>query len=818
MKDEGGNCPAARRIGSDGVRREEEFHLIGELLGHYRIKSAIGAGGMGEVFRATDTTLGREVALKVLPAEMASHPERLERFKREAKALAALDHPAVVGVYSVEESNGIHFLTMQLVEGQTIEKLIVPGGVEVSLVLDIASSLADALVAAHAKGIIHRDLKPANLMLTRDGRLKVLDFGLAKVVSGSNDAESDPDLPTDMKTRNGVVMGTIPYMSPEQVRGESVDARTDVFSYGVILYEMATGTRPFQGRSSAELSSSILRDTPRPAAELRAGLPDGLLRIIDRCLQKKPEDRFTATELRDALRGVAAQSTSTETPPNSTAAVSRKSGAVRRLAPIAVALVLLAIASVWFVQHRRASAPSTEMTLAVLPIQILGGDSSAEYLADGVTTELSGALKKIPGLQVAGDLSTFRFKGTRTDPADIARQLGVAMLLTGKLQHGTDRVRLQMQLSSADGKLLWSNQFDRPNRDNFAMQDEITSAIASEMRLVLSPKTLAVARAGRTENPQAHDFYMRGQFEKNKVTPQGLATALVYFQKALELDPNYAQAHAGVAFAYDMQADVYAPSHEYHMLALAAAQRAVAADPTLAEGHLLLGYELAAALWDFEGGRAEMDKALTMEPNSPDALFMVGIFSALSGDKIRSVQLADRLVKVDPLSPLASHLRAEALLWAGRYEEALEQNRAARKLDPSLVLFDSVPGTALRELGRLDESLAAFQDFQKFFEKPSFGLATTYARMGRKSDALAVIHGLEERERKLWVDPDFIAFTYAGIGDRDHAMEWLEKAYQRKTFGVRLFLSWNCPWLRNMESDPRYQELKSRVLATKLQS
>lgn len=806
---------------------EEKFHLIGELLGHYRIKSAIGAGGMGEVFRATDTTLGREVALKVLPADMASNPERLDRFKREAKALAALDHPAVVGVYSVEESNGVHFLTMQLVEGQTLEPLIVPGGMEVSLILDIATALADALVAAHEKGIIHRDLKPANLMLTRDRRLKVLDFGLAKVAwSSGAEGESDPDLPTDMKTREGIIMGTIPYMSPEQIRGESVDARTDLFSYGVILYELATGSRPFRGRSSPDLASAILRDAPRPAAELRAGLPDKLLRIIDRCLQKNPADRFSAQELRDALRGVAAETTSTGRSSNSSAsrsdatpAVARpRAGTARRLALVGLLLALVAVPSIWFVQHRRASAASSEMTLAVLPIQILGGDSRAEYLADGVTTELSGALKKIPGLQVAGDLSTFRFKGTRTDPADIARQLGVRMLLTGKLQHGTDRVRLQMQLSSADGKLLWSNQFDRPNRDNFAMQDEITSAIASEMRLVLSPKTLAVARAGRTENPEAHDFYMRGQFEKNKITPQGLATALVYFQKALERDPNYAQAHAGVAFVYDMQADTFAPSHEYHMLALEAARRTVESDPMLAEGHVLLGYEMAAALWDFDGGRAEMARGLALEPNSPDALFMVGVFSTLSGERARSVELADRLVKVDPLSALALHLRAEALLWAGRYEAAIEQNRAARKLDPNLVLMDSVPGTALRELGRLDEALAAFQDFQKFFEQPSFGLATTYARMGRKSDALALIHALEERERKQWVDPDFIAFAYAGIGDRDHAMEWLEKAFQRKTFGVRLFLSWDCPWLRNMESDPRYQDLKRRVLATKLQS
>lgn len=801
---------------------DQNPHLIGELLGHYRIKSLLGSGGMGEVFRATDTILGREVALKVLPAEMALHPERLERFKREAKALAALDHPAVVGVYSVEESNGIHFFTMQLVEGRTIEMLIAPGGVELSLILDIAAALADALVATHAKGIIHRDLKPANLMLTRDGRLKVLDFGLAKVVS-SNAEGSDPNVPTEVQTRAGVVMGTIPYMSPERVRGESFDARTDIFSCGVILYELATGSRPFQGRSSPVLASAILRDEPRPVAELRAGLPAGLERIIDRCLQKRPQDRSTAQELRDALRDVGETTRSPGSVAPRSVATPVSGMTPRRLALIALVLALLAVPIIWFVQHRRTTiAPAgitpAQMTLAVLPIEILGGDSSAEYLADGVTTELSGALKKIPGLQVAGDLSTFRFKGTHVDPASIARQLGVTMLLTGKLQHATDRVRLQMQLSNADGKLLWSNQFDRLKRDNFAMQDEITSAIASEMRLVLSPKTLAVARAGRTENPEAHDLYMRGQFEKNKVSQQGLANALVYFQKALDLDPNYAQAHAGLAFVYEIQADTYAPSHEYHMLALASARRTVESDPMLAEGHVLLGYETAAALWNFAGGRAEMDRGLALEPNSPDALFLVSIFSALSGDRIRSVEFADRLIKVDPLSPLASHMRAEALLWAGRYEEAIEQNRKARTLDPTLVLMDSVPGTALRELGRLNESLAAIQEFQKFFHQPSYGMAVTYARMGRMSDARALIHALEERERKEWVDPDIIAFAYAGIGDRDHAMKWLEKAFARKTFGVRLFLSWDCPWLRNMESDPRYQELKRLVLATKLEA
>jgi serine/threonine protein kinase len=288
--------------------------MIGTTLAHYRITAAIGAGGMGEVYRATDTKLGRDVALKVLPAEMAARPERLERFRREAKALAALDHPGVVGVYSVEEADGVHFLTMQLVEGESLDRLIPESGLRVDRVLEIATALADALAAAHEKGIVHRDLKPANVMVTSDGRVKVLDFGLARMTGPQAEPSGGSELPTDLRTREGVVMGTVPYMSPEQVSGREVDHRTDLFSLGIILYEMASGRRPFQGSSSAELASAILRDTPRPLGELRSDLPAGLQQVIRRCLEKKPDDRIaSARDLRAALRGVPAESSSIQT-------------------------------------------------------------------------------------------------------------------------------------------------------------------------------------------------------------------------------------------------------------------------------------------------------------------------------------------------------------------------------------------------------------------------------------------------------------------------------------------------------------------------
>ncbi len=464
------------------------------------------------------------------------------------------------------------------------------------------------------------------------------------------------------------------------------------------------------------------------------------------------------------------------------------------------------------------AAASADNTLAVLPIENLGGDSTTQYLADGMTSELAHELQKIPGMQIAGDLSTFRFKGTRAAPVEIARQLHVGLLLTGKLQPGVGRVRLQMQLNRPDGKLLWSQTYDRENKDNFAMQDDITSAIASEMRMVLSPTVVAVAHAGRTANPEAHDLYLRGVFEKNKLTPDALQRALGYFQDALKLDPNYAQAHAGVAFVYDILSDVYMPSHEYHSLALAAAERAVAADSLLAEARVIHGYEIGAARWDFAAGRAEMERGLALNPNSPDALFMYGLFSYLSGDTAKAFSLADRLVRVDPLSALAQRLSAEAFAWGGHPAAALRVDSIAKSLDSMVVVWEATDGIAYLEMNRYDDALKAFSAFEKTFGQPSTGLAVTYGRMGNRPKALEQIRLLEARERRQWVDPDFIAIAYAGMGDADHTMQWLETAFRKKTFSLRALLGWDAPWFRTVKNDPRFLDLKRRVLETTFKS
>ncbi len=784
--------------------REQLQHTLGDA---YLLEQELGGGGMSRVFVATETALGRRVVVKVLPAEMSGQLS-VDRFRREISIAARLQHAHIVPLLTSGQVEGLPYFTMPFVEGESLRAhLAKHGEMPLTDAVRVLREIASALSHAHAHDVVHRDIKPDNVLLS-GGAAMVTDFGVAKAVS---EAAAGHEGITSV----GMALGTPAYMAPEQATADPLtDHRADLYAWGMLAYELLTGQAPFAGRSMQAMLAAQITETPQPISQRRPAISPALANIVMRCLEKRPADRpQSADELVRALDAIVSSSGSE--------AAHVTSAGRSRTALLAIPVIVLAIAGgLWFAMRGNAPATpaATEMTLAVLPIENIGGDSTTEYLADGMTGELSNALKKIPSLQVAGDLSTFRFKGTHTDPAEIARQLGVSLLLTGKLQPGNGRVRLQMQLSKSDGKLLWSSRFDRENKDNFVLQDEITAAIASELRVVLSPTTLAVTRAGRTINPEAHDLYMRGQFEKNKVSAEGLKHAEEFFQQALKLDPDYAQAHAGLAFAYDMQADVYAPSHEYHMLALKAAQRAVAADSMLAEARVLYGFELAAANWDFDGGRAEMMRGLALNPNSQDALFMIGVFSYLSGDSATSLAVSERLLRVDPLSPLAQHMKAEALLWAGRYAEALKQHQFANTLDSTVVLIESADGLALLELGRVDESLAAFLNFRKRFDMPSFGLAIAYARLGKRDEALHVAHDLEARAKKQWVDPTFIAITFAASGDRDHAMEWLEKGVAMKTFGTRLFLSWDMPWLRSMRDDPRFIELKKRVLATKFTS
>jgi len=776
----------------------------------YTIERELGGGGMSRVFVATDTTLGRRVVVKVLPGEM-SGPLAVERFKLEISIAARLQHAHMVPLLIAGEVDGQPYFTMPFVEGQSLRARLDPANAPVSMLdaVRVLREIASALAYAHSHGVVHRDIKPENVLLS-GGAAMVTDFGVARAINAATTTVGE------RMTSAGLALGTPAYMAPEQATGDPLtDHRADIYAWGMVAYEMFAGAPAFAARSAREMVTAQITEMPADIVSRRPTMPPALGALVMRAISKNPADRpQTADEI---VRTLDAVNLSGESPPASGADATWVPGKARSLAVAAAAVVLLVAGGLW-VRARRAtsyveSRPEL-LTLAVLPIENVGGDSTTEYLADGLTGELSRALKNVPGVQVAGDLSTSRFKGTRSGPAEIARQLGVVRLLSGKLQPGTGRVRLQIELTDTTGTSLWSGTFNADTKDNFAMQDTITASVANELKLVLTPATLAAARAGRTVNPDAHMLYLRGQFEKNKVTEVGLRNSIRYFTQALALDSNYAQAHAGMAFAFDMLADLFQPSHEYHTLALRAAQRAVSIDSLLPEARVLLGYEIAAATWDYAKGKVEMDRGLALDPKNPDALFMAGLFAFMIGDHEHGLDLVDRLAKVDPLSPLAARLRAELLWVAGRYDEALVQDKRASALDPMVEIVESTRGAALLGLNRNEEAMDEFQNKGKLLDQPMVGLAITYAKMGKRAEALQVIHALEAREKKQWVEPTFIAFSYAAIGDHDSAMRWLERGFHEKTFAFRSFTSWDHPWLRPLLTDARYQALRAKAMAT----
>jgi TolB-like protein/Flp pilus assembly protein TadD len=588
---------------------------------------------MGEVYRASDTKLGRDVALKVLPAEMAASPERLDRFRREAKALAALDHPGVVGVYSVEESDGVHFLTMQLVEGESLDRLIPEGGLPVDRILEIATALAEALAAAHGKGIVHRDLKPANVMVTGDGRVKVLDFGLARMSGAPAEGPGGSELPTEMRTREGVVMGTVPYMSPEQVSGRDVDHRTDLFSLGIILYEMAIGRRPFQGASSAELASAILRDTPRPLGELRSDLPAGLVEVIRRCLEKKPAERIaTARDLRAALRGVPAESSSiqTEVAPASRPAPAADSGAVR------------ADEGFW---------------VAVLPFKHRGADPGLEALAEGLTEEIVTGLSRFSYLRVIARSSTARFGSGAVDVRAIGKEIGARYVMEGSLRQAGAQLRVAVQLvDTVSGAHLWADTYDRPFRPEevFALQDELVPRIVStlaDMQGVLPRSMSDAVRSRPPEELSPYEAVLRGFGYPARGTPEELAAARSGLEAAVQKAPAHGDAWAMLAFlCVQDHAHGFGLRPDSLESGLTAARRAVEAAPSNHLAHC----GLAQALFfhkELESFRMAAERAVALNPMDGLAIAFLGELLAYSGDLDRGLTLAGRAKQLNAHHP-----------------------------------------------------------------------------------------------------------------------------------------------------------------------
>jgi serine/threonine protein kinase/tetratricopeptide (TPR) repeat protein len=699
-------------------------------IAHYRIAFKIGAGGMGEVYRATDTKLGRDVALKLLPADMASDPERLARFRREARAVATLNHPHIVTIFSVEEADGVHFLTMELVEGQTLDRVIPESGLPVERIVEIAGALAEALTAAHDKGIVHRDLKPANIMVTGEGRVKVLDFGLAKEMRPPDPA--DATMTSAGKTAVGVVMGTPAYMSPEQIAGRTLDHRTDIFSLGIILYEMATGRRPFQGASSAELASAILRDTPRPLSEIRGGPSAELGRIIQRCLEKDARNRFSsAREVGDALHGLRRD------PSGSSA--------------------------------RTVVSATLPPSIAVLPFVNMSGDADNEFFSDGLSEDLINALSRLPGLQVASRTSAFRFRGSDLDIRQIGRQLDVATVVEGSVRRAGARLRITAQLVNAEnGYHLWSERYDRQMADVFEIQDEIVASIVKAVvPALLGEATQAVERP--TENTKAYELYLKGRHYWHQRSPTTLRLAIQSFEQAIKIDPEYALAYAGLSDCYGiLRVYGWISVEEGRPQAHAAMTKAMTLAPESWEANFSHAFYWFYFEHSWREAGPHFQKAVAINPRSSLAQAYYAIFLSIPRRAEEAIAHTTLARQLDPLSPLIQGTAAVVFNDLGHFEDAERAARQALELQPDYLFGLWQRGIALSGLERHEEAIEALERVVALSRAPIFVglLGLGYARAGRRDDASRLLYELEDRASRGEYVPAFTRLAIlTGLGD-----------------------------------------------------
>ncbi len=676
--------------------------MVGKILSHYKVLEQIGEGGMGAVYVAQDQNLGRKVALKMLRGELAGNPDRLERFRREAQAVAALNHPNIVTIHSIEESPEGSFITMELVEGKGLDRLITGDGMSAQRMLEIARPLVRALAAAHDRGITHRDLKPANIMVTGDGTVKILDFGLAKLTSTADSGEHR-DVATQTLTQAGTVVGTIPYMSPEQVQGKPVDHRSDIFSLGVILYEMATGVRPFGGETSADVASAILRDVPRSIHDSRPDMPDRFGRIISRCLEKEPEMRYqTAADIQTAL--------------------SRLDETMEG--------------------DRDRKKPS----VAVLPFLDMSPEKDQDYFCEGLAEELINALVAVEALQVASRTSAFRFKGSQQDIREIGRRLAVSTVLEGSVRKAGNQVRIGVQLVNVDdGYHLWSNRYDRELKDVFAIQDEIAQKIVEALQVTLTPQVKKKAEKEAPTDVQAYDYYLKGRKFFYEFRAKGFELARQMFARAIVIDDRYARAYAGVADCCSSLFSYYNASEENLREADTASRKAVEMDPDSAEARASRGLALSLKT-DFAAADKEFRRAIELNPKSYEAHYFFARALFAQGRHEEAVKEFEKACEVNPEDYQAPFFLAQTYLSVGRRAYAAANLRKAVEAAKKHLSFNAddaralyLGGAGLVELGELEMAQEWVARAVKIDPDDSlvlYNVACIYAQLGENEQAL----------------------------------------------------------------------------------
>ena len=794
--------------------------MIGKMLGRYRIVEKIGRGGMGIVYKAEDTTLGRFVALKFLPEDVSKDRHALERFQREAKAASALNHPNTCTIYEINRHEGQHFIAMELLEGKTLNQRILGKPLPTNEVLDLGIQIADGLDAAHAEGIIHRDIKPANILITKRGHAKILDFGLAKLApeqyaaADSLSSTTTTEIAPEQLTGPGAAVGTVAYMSPEQALGQELDARTDLFSFGVVLYEMATGVLPFRGTTSAATFNAILNSAPKAPVRINPDLPIEMERIINKALEKDRKLRFqTASEMRVDLQRLKRASDSGRIV-TATAAEERQANRGRKwLLYAVIALVLIAIAGTGaYLYLGRGEAIDS---IAVLPFVNVSGDLNTEYLSDGIPESLINSLTPLANLRVVPRSMTFRYKGKEPDPQKIGKDLNVRSILMGRVVQRGDSLNVQAELVDVlKESQLWGARYNRRLADLLIVQEEIATEISEKLRLRLTGTEQKFLTKRYTESSEAYQLYLKGRYCWNQRTDDGFKRGIHYFNQAIEKDPGFALAYSGLADSYNsLGSNSYLSPREAYPQSKAAAIKALKLDDNLAEAHHSLAHVAFVSDWNWQEAKKEFKRAIAINPNYATAHFYYGFYLDSMGRFEEALTEWNRARELEPLSMIINTMIGFHYYFARQYEEAAKQLRTTLDMAPNFAIAHFGLGGVYLEKPTLGDGISEFQRAVALEEdNPRYvaSLGVAYARAGKRSEALKILSDLQALSKRRYVSPVWRELLLATMtGNKDEAIEALERGYEdRYEYMHLLKVNHGFDILR---SEPRFQALLRRM-------